>query len=213
MKWDEEADLDDPDEDDNIEFERLRGVRNIHSLYFMRNSKILQELRSFLDSILVIDADLVTDAVQRLALKTITAYTNHTPMKWNEAELGVYLVYLFGEVNKCQYSSISYHNNYSWDLLVGGKGRAAFCQVSVVIDRERRKDVDYLAFPLTPHGEMLFGLVQSGIAGYPHRAVALQFFETVVRYPDFFKVRKSCIIPVLEAMIDSRFVIVVRDST
>lgn len=53
---------------------------------------------------------------------------------------------------------------------------------------------------------MLYALVQSGISSYPHRTVALQFFETVARYTDFFKVRKECIIPTLEAMVDGRSV-------
>ncbi|TFK72889.1 ARM repeat-containing protein [Pluteus cervinus] len=169
MKWDEEADLDDPEEDDNAEFERLRA-----------------ELRSFLDSILIVDQDLVINAIRTLSLNTIAAYTNKVNMKWNDAELGIFLVYLFGEINKS-----------------GGRGRSAFCHAPAV-EKDKRKEADYSEYPLTPHGEMLVALVQSGIAGYPHRAVALQFFETVARYPDFFKVRKECIIPVLEAMIDSR---------
>lgn len=53
---------------------------------------------------------------------------------------------------------------------------------------------------------MLFNLVQSGISSYPHRTVVLQFFETVVRYSDFFKIRRECIMPVLESMADSRCV-------
>ena len=51
---------------------------------------------------------------------------------------------------------------------------------------------------------MLLALVQSGIASFPHRTVSLQFFETASRYTDFFKIRKECIIPTLEAMIDTR---------
>ena len=85
----------------------------------------------------------------------------------------------------------------------GGKGRAAFCHAPAV-DREKRKSTDYSEYPLTPHGEMLFALVQSGIVSYPNRTVALQFFETVSRYADFFRVRKECIIPTLEAMVDAR---------
>ena len=54
---------------------------------------------------------------------------------------------------------------------------------------------------------MLFTLVQSGIASFPNKTVALQFFETVARYTDFFKVRKECIIPALEPMMDTRSVI------
>ena len=89
--------------------------------------------------------------------------------------------------------------------IAGGKGRAAFCQAPH-IERDTRKATDYSEFPLTPHGEMLFNLVQSGIASFPNRAVALQFFETVARYTDFFKVRKECIIPALEPMVDARSV-------
>lgn len=89
--------------------------------------------------------------------------------------------------------------------IAGGKGRAAFCQAPHV-ERDSRKATDYSEYPLTPHGEMLFNLVQSGIASFPNRTVALQFFETVARYTDFFKVRKECIIPALEPMIDTRSV-------
>lgn len=32
----------------------------------------------------------------------------------------------------------------------------------------------------------------------------MQFFETVARYGDFFKVRKECIMPTLQAMLDVR---------
>ncbi|KAF8632204.1 hypothetical protein AX15_001968 [Amanita polypyramis BW_CC] len=169
LKWDEEADVEDADEEDNAEFERLR-----------------KELRNFMDTILTIDQNLVTDAVHMLALNTITAYRNGASLKWHDAELGVYLVYIFGEINKS-----------------GGKGRAAFCQAPT-IDKDVRKIVNYSHYPLTPHGEMLYALVQSGMSSFPHRAVALQFFETAARYPDFFKIRKECIIPALEAMVDNR---------
>jgi exportin-T len=74
------------------------------------------------------------------------------------------------------------------------------------VDKEKRKATDYSEYPLTTHGEMLYALVQSGISSYPHRTVALQHFETVARYTDFFKIRKECIIPTLEAMVDSRLV-------
>ena len=91
--------------------------------------------------------------------------------------------------------------------IAGGKGRAAFCQAPH-IERDTRRATDYSEYPLTPHGEMLFNLVQSGIASFPNKTVALQFFETVARYTDFFKVRKECIIPALEPMIDARSVLI-----
>ncbi|KAG6813913.1 hypothetical protein H0H92_005762 [Tricholoma furcatifolium] len=169
MKWDPDADPADADEDDNAEFEKMR-----------------KDLRTFMDSVLSIDQQLVTDAVRTLALNTISAYQNGISIEWHDAELGIYLVYIFGEINK-----------------TGGKGRAAFCHAPTV-DKERRKATDYSEYPLTTHGEMLYALVQSGIVSYPHQSVSLQYFETVSRYTDFFKIRKECIIPTLEAMVDSR---------
>ena len=86
----------------------------------------------------------------------------------------------------------------------GGKGRTAFCHTPVVIDKERRKETDYSEYPLTKHGQMIYTLVQSGISRYQNKIVTMQFFETVARYGDFFKVRKECIVPALEAMVDGR---------
>lgn len=73
-----------------------------------------------------------------------------------------------------------------------------------MIDKEQRKETDYSKYPLTKHGQMLYTLVQSGISRYPNKTVTMQFFEAVARYGDFFKVRKECIVPTLEAMVDSR---------
>ncbi|CDO78180.1 hypothetical protein BN946_scf184797.g6 [Trametes cinnabarina] len=169
LKWDEESDPEDMDEDDKAAFEELR-----------------KELRTFMDSTLMIDPELVTEAVRTLALNTLTAYQNGVAIKWNDAELAVYLVYIFGEINKS-----------------GGKGRAAFCQAPA-LQKDKRKETDYSEYPLTSHGEMLYALVQSGISAYPHKTVQMQFFETVARYGDFFKVRKECIMPTLQAMLDTR---------
>jgi exportin-T len=72
------------------------------------------------------------------------------------------------------------------------------------VPKEKRREVNYSEYPLTPHGEMLLALVQSGISAFPHRSVTMQFFETVARYGDFFKIRKECIMPTLEAMVDAR---------
>ena len=42
----------------------------------------------------------MTEAVRTLALNTIAAYQSGTTVKWNDAELGIYLVYIFGEIDK-----------------------------------------------------------------------------------------------------------------
>lgn len=59
-----------------------------------------------MDSVLVVDQDLVTDAVRSLALNTMSAYQGSVFMKWNDAELGIYMVFIFGEINKCTLVSL-----------------------------------------------------------------------------------------------------------
>ncbi|KAG2087616.1 uncharacterized protein F5147DRAFT_727698 [Suillus discolor] len=56
----------------------------------------------------------------------------------------------------------------------------------------------------SPHGETLLALGQSGVSAFPHRVVVMQFFETMARYGDFFKICKECIVPTLEAIVDTR---------
>lgn len=170
LKWDEEVDPEDMDEDDKMAFEELR-----------------KDLRTFMDSALFIDHASVSEALSSLALSTLSAYQNQAAVKWNDAELAVYLVFMFGEINKS-----------------GAKGRAAFCNTPSVVAREQRKTTDYSEYPLTKHGEMLYALVQSGISSYPNKTVVMQFFESAARYGDFFKVRKECIMPTLAAMVDAR---------
>jgi hypothetical protein len=144
-------------------------------------------------------------------METISAYRTGVPLRWNDAELGIYLVFIFGEINKSECTllcaSIPCETQAISISIAGGKGRAAFCHTPPVDKNAKVKPVvDYSGYPLTSHGEMLLALVQSGIASYPNKNVALQYFETVARYTDFFKVRKECILPTLEAMIDPRYV-------
>lgn len=150
----------------------------------------------------MVDQDLVTDTVRTLALNTLSAYRNSVSVKWHDAELAIYLVYIFGEINKSK--KVFLHTQHTTDCETGGgKGRAAFCQAPMVV-KEKRKETDYSEYPLTHHGDMLMALVQSGISRYPNRTVVMQFFEAAARYGDFFKIRKECIMPTLEAFVDPR---------
>lgn len=79
----------------------------------------------------------------------------------------------------------------------------AFC-VAPIVPKEKRHEVDYSEYPLTPHGETLLALGQNGVSAFPHRVVVMQSFETVARYGDFFKICKECIAPTLEAIVDTR---------
>lgn len=86
------------------------------------------------------------------------------------------------------------------------KGRPSFCQIPPELreSKVKLKSSDYAAFPLTSHGEMMLALIRSGASSYPHPTVSMQFFETIARYGDFFKVRPECVGPVLTALIDAR---------
>jgi exportin-T len=48
----------------------------------------------------MIDQDLVTNTVHVLALNILSNYRNGAHVAWNEAELAVYLVFIYGEINK-----------------------------------------------------------------------------------------------------------------
>jgi exportin-T len=53
-----------------------------------------------MDSVLSLDQDLVSQAIRAKVLDTLSAYRNGMDVKWNDAELAVYLIYIFGEINK-----------------------------------------------------------------------------------------------------------------
>jgi exportin-T len=66
--------------------------------------------------------------------------------------------------------------------------------------------IDYELFPLTPLGQLLSLCMSSGIVNYPHPSVTLQYFETAVRYVEFWKSKTGTIQPIFEAMLDQRCV-------
>lgn len=55
-----------------------------------------------MDSVFTIAPDLVTAAVRALVLATLSAYSSSVLVEWNDAELAVYLVYIFGEFSKSE---------------------------------------------------------------------------------------------------------------
>ena len=109
LKWDEESDPEDMDDDDKLAFEDLRKV----CLHFKCNtsrSTQLQDLRTFMDAAFVIEPGLVSEALSNLALSTLNACQSGVQVKWHDAELAVYIVYIFGEINKSERSGISPHD-------------------------------------------------------------------------------------------------------
>jgi len=53
-----------------------------------------------MDAVFTLDQDLVTNAVRTLFMQTLSAYRSGMQLNWNDVELAVYLVFLFGEIMK-----------------------------------------------------------------------------------------------------------------
>lgn len=100
MKWDEEQDPEDMDDDDKHAFETFRKVTPLLRLTVCHSNAFQGDLRVHLDSISVIETDLVLKTVESLIMTTFSSYQTGSPLKWNEVELAVYLVYIFGDINK-----------------------------------------------------------------------------------------------------------------
>ena len=64
--------------------------------------------------------------------------------------------------------------------------------------------VEYEQYPLTVLGQLLSLCMTSGIVSYPHASVTLQYFETAVRYVEFWRSKPGTVQPILEAMLDLR---------
>ena len=59
-----------------------------------------------MDSVLSIDQDLVVEAIRTHALRTLQLYASGTTVKWDDAELAIYLIFIFGEINKSVLASL-----------------------------------------------------------------------------------------------------------
>lgn len=57
-----------------------------------------QDLRKFIDAVLVLDVDIVTQALSDHAHSVLIEYENGAQLTWVDAELAIYLVYLYGEL-------------------------------------------------------------------------------------------------------------------
>ena len=82
-----------------------------------------------MDSVLSIDQDLVVEAIRTHALRTLQIYASGTAIKWNDAELAIYLIFIFGEINKSM-SSLSDSDVYA-DMLQCCKVQRKVGQLSV----------------------------------------------------------------------------------
>ena len=60
-----------------------------------------------MDAVFQVNPGMVTDAMSNLALGTFSAFANRVPVKWNEAEVAIYVVFIYGEINRSTSCPIS----------------------------------------------------------------------------------------------------------
>ena len=99
MKWDTDADPDSMDDDDQLGFDTMRKVGEIPQMLILL-LRPPQDLRTFADSVMAIDESLVNGYVQNLALDTLQQFQSGISISWQDAELAVYLIFLYGELQK-----------------------------------------------------------------------------------------------------------------
>ena len=91
-------------------------------------------------------------------------------------------------------------------------GSSQFVQIPPELARElksnlpnaKKPKLNYPDYPLTAHGQLMMALVRSNLYKHSHPFVIAHFFEAIGRYGEFFRVRKECIGPVLDAFIGSK---------
>lgn len=99
LKWDPDTPPDDLEQDERAAFESMRKVCGNYVFGQKSSTKASQkDLRKFIDAVLVLDLDIVTQALSDHAHTVLIAYENGTQLAWVDAELAIYLVYLYGEL-------------------------------------------------------------------------------------------------------------------
>jgi exportin-T len=100
LKWDPDTSPDDLEQDERAAFESMRKVcgNYLFRRRVLTSNAPQQDLRKFIDAVLVLDIDIVTQALSDHAHSVLIAYENGTQLTWVDAELAIYLVYLYGEL-------------------------------------------------------------------------------------------------------------------
>ncbi|KAI9138013.1 armadillo-type protein [Paraphysoderma sedebokerense] len=144
--------------------------------------QLRKQLNVLFDNIAVIDKDAWGNVVSSVILEILGKPESGgmQQVKWNDVELAIYLVYLFGEAVKATGTVQT--------------AKSLLPNSNQFIDNGNP----------TALGQLLIRMVKSPISKYPHPLVAPIYFETIVRYVSFFECFPDSIPLALEAFIDNR---------
>jgi exportin-T len=129
---------------------------------------------------------------------------------WQRVELALALLYGFGEtllpLRRTAMMLISIECTPG--QAIAGQGPSSFVLVPQEEltrgKREANYSVNFNQFPLSPLGELMLRACRSKVAAHDHAAVNLMFFETVVRYSEFFKLCPEYIAGILPTFLDQQ---------
>ncbi|GAA5992257.1 hypothetical protein JCM5350_006326 [Sporobolomyces pararoseus] len=171
---------------DDVEWEMtIDGEEDDEQLLF---EELRKSLRTIGDGIAWIDPELYASAVRTIVGETLDAFeASPSSVPWQRVELALALLYGFGQA-------------------IAGQGPSSFVLVPqeelARAKREANYSVNFNQFPLSPLGELMLRACRSKVASHEHPAVNLMFFETVVRYSEFFKLCPEFIAEILPTLLD-----------
>ncbi|GAA5993378.1 hypothetical protein JCM11641_008430, partial [Rhodosporidiobolus odoratus] len=147
-----------------------------------------KNLRLIADGIAWIDPTLYSEAVQSIIGATLEAYqTAGETVSWQRVELAVALLYGFGQ-------ALSLTGPSAFVLVPPSELQLA--------KRDASHRIDYKQYPLSPLGSMLLRACEAKVVNHPHPAVSLMFFESAVRYNEFWRICPEVIGGVLPSFLD-----------
>lgn len=151
-----------------------------------------RQLKNIIDAIAVIDESLFQETIDPLILNVLDHISNDSNLSWQELELALVLLYNYGEA-------------------VRGSGPTSIRSYVIIPPEEIKKHnknkdykINYSQYPLSSLGNLLLKASKALVTKFPHPSIAVQWFECVTRYHEFFEIFPGAIQDVLPAFLDDR---------
>lgn len=155
-----------------------------------------RQLKTVVEAIAFIDEDLFQEIVDPLIFNALhqlnSTENNPSNLAWQEVELALTMLFNYGEAIK-------------------GSGPTSPRSYVLVSPEEIKKynknkdhKINYSQYPLTNLGKLILQASKALIHKHPHPSIALQWFECVTRYHEFFEMFTGAIQDVLPTFLDDR---------
>ncbi|KAA1118240.1 pre-tRNA nuclear export protein [Puccinia graminis f. sp. tritici] len=155
-----------------------------------------RQLKTIIEAIAVIDETLFQETIDPLISNVldhiISEGGNACNVCWQEIELALVMLYNYGEA-------------------VRGSGPTSFRSYVMIPPEEIKKHnknkdykINYSQYPLSSLGNLLLKASKALTTKFPHPSIAVQWFECVTRYHEFFEIFTGAIQDVLPTFLDDR---------